>query len=156
MSRIHRFCRMGGIMRIKPSTLLIGLAAILVGIQLVPLSRTNPAVVQEPAWDSQETRALFMRACSDCHSNESKWPAYAYVAPMSWLVVRHVNDGREAFNTSEFEYSGSRAVKLANSVAKQIERGEMPLSSYLILHSEAKLTAAEKTALINGVKASFK
>jgi Haem-binding domain len=143
-------------MRIKPSALLIALAVIVVGIQLVPVSRINPAVVKEPTWDSPETRTLFMRACGDCHSNESKWPAYSYVAPVSWFVVRHVNDGRGELNVSEFDYSNSSAVKLANNAAKQIERGDMPLPSYLLIHSEAKLTAAEQTALINGLKGTFK
>lgn len=143
-------------MRLKPSTLAIALAVIALGIQLVPIARTNPAVAKEPAWDSTETRALYMRACGDCHSNESKWPAYAYVAPVSWFVINHVNEGRDSFNTSEFALSGSKATKLANSAAKQIERGDMPLPSYLLIHNEAKLTAAERTALINGLKASFK
>ena len=97
-----------------------------------------------------------MRACGDCHSNESKWPAYAYDAPVSWFVVHLVNDGREELNASEFELSSGSAQKLANKAAKNIERGEMPLSSYLLIHPEAKLTDAEKTVLINGIKASFK
>ena len=97
-----------------------------------------------------------MRACGDCHSNESKWPAYAYVAPVSWFVVHHVNDGRDGFNTSEFDFSSASAQKLAAKAGRQIERGEMPLSSYLLIHPEAKLADAEKTILINGIKASFK
>lgn len=143
-------------MRIKPSVLLTALVVVIVGLQLVPVSRTNPPVVKEPAWDTPETRALFMRACGDCHSNESKWPVYSYVAPVSWFVVQHVNDGREGFNVSDFEFSGNRAEKMAKEASELIERGDMPLPSYLILHSEAKLTDAEKTALINGIKASFK
>ena len=143
-------------MRIKPLNVLIVLGVVAAAIQLVPISRTNPPVTKEPAWDSPETRALYMRACGDCHSNESKWPAYDYVAPVSWFVARHVNDGREELNASEFELSSSSAQKLANKAAKNIERGAMPLSSYLLIHSEAKLTDAEKTALISGIKASFK
>ena len=61
-------------------------------IQLVPVQRTNPPVVAEPPWDSPETRALAVRACFDCHSNETVWPWYAYVAPVSWLVAHDTDE----------------------------------------------------------------
>ena len=69
-------------------------------IQLVPYGRdhTNPPVLAEPAWDAPRTRELFFQACKDCHSNETVWPGYASLAPMSWLVQHDVEEGREHFN----------------------------------------------------------
>ena len=63
---------------------------VLLIIQFVPYGRdhTNPPVIAEPAWDSPQTRALFFRACADCHSNETKWPWYSTIAPASWLITR--------------------------------------------------------------------
>ena len=89
------------------TVLATGVATVLVfgaGIQLVPYghTHTNPPVVQEPAWYSARTRQLFMAACADCHMNETQWPWYSSVAPVSWLVARHVQEGRERLNFSEW------------------------------------------------------
>ena len=88
---------------VKPLLLgAIGLAAL---IQLVPYGRShdNPPVTAEPQWDSPETQALVKRACYDCHSNETKWPWYSNVAPVSWLVQNDVNEGREHVNLTEWD-----------------------------------------------------
>ncbi len=76
----------------------------LVAVQFVPtgFSHSNPPVVAEPAWDSPATRALAVQACFDCHSNETEWPWYSRVAPMSWLVEADVKKGRAALNFSEW------------------------------------------------------
>lgn len=64
--------------------------------------QTNPPVQNEPAWDSDQTRALAQRACFDCHSNETKWPLYSRVAPLSYWINLHVLEGREELNFSEW------------------------------------------------------
>ena len=71
-------------------------------IQLVPtgVSFTNPPVMSEPKWDSPQTRALAQRACFDCHSNETAWPWYTHIAPVSWLTAHDVIDGRSRLNFS--------------------------------------------------------
>jgi hypothetical protein len=132
---------------------LLGLAALLVLLQLVPYGRdhTNPAKRAEPAWDSPETRALAVRACFDCHSNETRWPWYSHVAPMSWLLQHHVDDGREHLNFQEFD----RPQEDAHEAAEEVEEGEMPMWSYLLLHGDANLADAEKQALIRGLEATF-
>jgi len=78
--------------------------ALVIVIQLVPFGRnhTNPPVVQEPNWDSPRTRELAVRACFDCHSNETVWPWFSNIAPISWLVYRDVFEGREHLNYSEW------------------------------------------------------
>jgi len=122
-------------------------------IQLMPVgaARDNPPVVAEPAWDSPATRALFFRACADCHSNETKWPWYSRVAPVSWLVAHDVAEGRQHLNVSEW----NRAQRHARKAADEVREGEMPLPIYLPMHREARLTAEEKQRLVAGLVATF-
>lgn len=121
-------------------------------IQAVPFGRVhaNGALVSEPAWPDQETRALIVRGCYDCHSNEVKYPWYSNIAPISWLVADHVNEGRDALNFSEFAAS-SRA---ADDVIEQIQEREMPPSYFTRfgLHSTAKLSDAEITKLLASLR----
>lgn len=127
------------------------IAAIL--IQFLPFGRNhaNPPATKEPTWNSPATRELVRRACFDCHSNETVWPWYSNVAPVSWLVQNDVNGGRSHLNFSEWD----RPQRHAKDVAAQVKQGEMPLWFYLPLHSTARLSAAEKEALIDGAEKSF-
>ena len=131
----------------------VGLLVLLVAIQLVPFghNHTNPPVQAEPAWNSPETRALFIRACGDCHTNQTTWPWYSSVAPISWLIQRDVNEGRQKFNASEW----GRAKNKGDESAKEMRRGSMPPWFYIPLHPTANLTAAEKQQLIAGLAATF-
>ncbi|MEO8196477.1 MAG: heme-binding domain-containing protein [Thermoanaerobaculia bacterium] len=135
------------------SRVLLLLAGLLLAIQLVPYgwNHTNRAVVAEPKWDTPRTRELFFRACSDCHSNETKWPLYSRVAPVSWLVYNDVQEGREHLNVSQW----NRPQKDAHEAAEQLQKGEMPLPIYLPLHPEARLSAAEKAELVAGLTATL-
>ncbi len=121
--------------------------------QLVPYGRahSNPPVVQEPAWDTVQTRALFGRACNDCHSNQTDWSQQSNVAPVSWLTQWAVDEGRTAFNVSEWP-SGRRK---AADVAASVQRRQMPPEIYLSLHPEARLAVSERQALIQGLQATF-
>jgi mono/diheme cytochrome c family protein len=140
-------------------TVILGFVAVVVlfgAIQLIPVNRDNPPVVTQVRWDSQQTQALFQRACADCHSNETVWPTYAYIAPISWLVVRDVQEGRERFNISDLRAGGGegREGREGNSgedIQEVILEGSMPMSSYIMLHPSAKLTQEERQALANGL-----
>ena len=125
------------------------LGCLLLVAQFVPVDRTNPPVEAEPAWSSPRTRELARRACFDCHSHETKWPWYSYVAPASWLVAYDVHEGRSEFNVS--------AAKMgeADEAAEKLEEGEMPPAPYLLLHPEARLTPQEKAELARGLRATF-
>jgi len=125
-----------------------------VAIQLVPVNRTNPPVISEPNWDSPQTRELAQRACFDCHSNETTWPWYSYVAPMSWLVAHDVHEGRQTINFSEWQNVRGEG-RSAGEIAEVIRSGWMPPSSYLSLHPNARLTQAEQDALIQGMRATL-
>ena len=133
------------------------LGAVLVGVigvaQFVPVGapRTNPAVVAEPSWSSPRTRELFFRACADCHSNQTRWPWYSSVAPVSWLVRHDVEAGRRHLNVSEW----TRPQKNARKAAGELREGEMPLAMYLAAHAEARLEPADKAELIAGLEATF-
>jgi mono/diheme cytochrome c family protein len=107
--------------------------------------------VQEPAWDSPATRALAQKACFDCHSNETRWPGYASIAPMSWLIQNDVNNGRRHMNFSEWQLPQEHA----DDAAEQIREKEMPLPHYLWLHPESKLTDAEREQLAAGLSKMF-
>ena len=122
-------------------------------IQLVPYGwrRTNPPVVAEPRWDSPRTRVLFSRACSDCHGNQTRWPWYSRLAPVSWLVIKDVEEGRSHLNASEW----NRPQKDAHEAAGELRKGAMPLPLYLAAHPEARLSAAEKADLLAGLEATF-
>ena len=130
-------------------TILIAAVVVLLGIQLIPVKHDNPPVQQEPPWDSQQTRAYAKRACFDCHSNETDWPWYAYVAPISWFTAGHVHEGREHLNFSEWPLGEE------HDPAEEVEEGKMPLRSYTWLHPEARLTKAEKQEFIDGLRVTF-
>ena len=129
----------------------IVVVVIAIAIQFVPVDRSNPPVTQSVNWDSPETEALARRACMDCHSNETDWPWDAYIAPVSWLVVDHVSEGRQYLNFSEWDQPNA---ELDESV-EQIKQGSMPLQSYVLIHPDAKLSQSEKDALIAGLTATM-
>jgi mono/diheme cytochrome c family protein len=139
--------------------ILFGIAvAVFLLIQLVPYGKdhTNPPVTGEPAWDSPQTRELAKRSCFDCHSNETVYPWYSNIAPVSWLVMNDTQEGRGRLNFSEWEAGSRRAQRSADEVGEVIADGRMPLPIYLLQHPNAKLTDAEKQALITGLEASLK
>lgn len=133
--------------------LIAGALALFLLIQLVPYGRAhaNPPVVQEPQWDSPETRALAQRACFDCHSNETVWPWYSNIAPVSWLVQRDTDEGRQKLNFSEW----GRGEQEVDEIFEVVKEGEMPLPIFLITHPEARFNDLEKQALLEGILATF-
>lgn len=118
-------------------------------IQLIPYghNHNDPPVVQEPNWDSPQTRELTVRACFDCHSNQTVWLWYSNIAPASWLILRDVDEGRRSLNFSEWNRPQRRAEGAANTVAE----GRMPPIQYLIIHPNANLNNTEKNALAQGL-----
>jgi mono/diheme cytochrome c family protein len=141
----------------KKTILGVIIALVVVGllIQLIPLPGrgNNPAAVAEPPWDSPQTRALSKRACFDCHSNETVWTWYSYIAPVSWLVYNDTMAGRRRLNFSEWT-TGSQL--RTREIAEVVQSGEMPPAIYLPMHPPAQLTAVEKQQLITGLINSLK
>jgi len=172
---------------LKPRNLVIGVFGLLLLIQLVPvwLFQTNPPVGAEPAWDSPQTHALAQRACFDCHSNETQWPLYSRIAPVSWLITADVVRGRRHLNFSTWGAANSGgadarqagaedgseqgrfarqnacasvagSTRAGNQAAREVERDSMPPNYYLPLHPVARLSDAEKQQLAQGLCASLK
>lgn len=119
-------------------------------IQLIPYghNHANPPIVKEPAWNSPATRMLAKRACFNCHSYETTWPWYSRLAPASWLIYHDVQQGRRKVNFSNWQEVTGAQFK------REISSGEMPPIQYRLAHPEARLTAAEKQSLIDGLTAT--
>lgn len=126
----------------------VGIALLIgVGIQLKPVERTNPPVTQVVE-APDEVMAILRRSCFDCHSNETVWPWYSYVAPVSWKVTDHVNHGRRHVNFSQWdEYDAEERGEIIEESWEEVEKGGMPLQDYLNMHPEAELSDADRAVL---------
>jgi hypothetical protein len=126
-------------------------------IQFVPYGRDhrNPPDGALAAFDSPRTQELAQRACNDCHSNRTRWPWYASIAPISWRVQSHVNEGRGALNLTALNTASKEGAEAAGEAGETVLKGEMPPWDYLLMHPEARLTAAEKAELARGLDVTF-
>ncbi len=129
--------------------ILFALIFVLVVIQFIPVDRTNPPVIREPDWDSPKTRGFAVRACFDCHSNQTIWPIYAYIAPISWLVASDVSEAREKLNMSEWKPGDGK------KAAKEFRIGDMPVIYYKWMHPKSWLNKKEKEEFLKGLIATF-
>ena len=126
---------------------------LLLGIQLVPVNRNNPAVdpsesiyVTQPM--AHDVNAVFERSCKDCHSNETAWPWYSYVAPVSWVVARDVHQARQKMNFSEWgSYPAQQKEDRLEEICEQVTNGEMPDRKYALFHRSARITPQERDAV---------
>lgn len=124
------------------------LVVVIVGIQFIPVERTNPPVqsdIDAPA----EVKAILKRACYNCHSNETDWVWYTKVAPASFLAVKDVKDARKHLNFSEWGNYTDKTEKIKDEIWEEIREEQMPPWQYKIFHSESKLTPEEKNLLRN-------
>ena len=135
--------------------ILIGVVIVLVGIQFIRIDKTNPPVdaskdfmtITDPP---EEVEKLIRTSCYDCHSNESTYPWYSNIAPVSWWVKDHINEAREELNFSEWgTYEWKRTDHKLEECAEEVDEGEMPLKSYLIAHSEARLSDEDRAKLVD-------
>lgn len=130
---------------------LLALIVVFLAAQAVPYGRdhSNPPVNGEPEWANAETRQLMVRACFDCHSNEVRWPWYSNIAPISWAVWKHVDDGRNKVNYSEWDGPQGNA----DDSLDEVENGSMPPPYYTFggVHSDAKLSPEELATLTDGL-----
>lgn len=130
------------------------LAALFVLIQLVPYGRShaNPPVTAAAKFPDAQSAEIFETSCGDCHSNLTKWPWYSNVAPMSWLVQNHVDEGRSELNVSEWK----EPQPAMEEVEEQVVSGEMPPWNYTLIHSGAKLTDPEKAKLLAALEEIYR
>jgi heme-binding protein len=136
-------------MRKKLKWTVMILALIFIGLQFTNPGHTNPPFDETQTLQRTSTvpfgvSAVFARSCDDCHSNKTNWRWYTYIAPVSWLTVGHVNDGRAELNFSEWGRYGTRMKETRlNAICDQCKRGNMPLTSYARVHREVRLSADE-------------
>ena len=137
--------------RKKIAIVFIAAIVLFLVIQIIPVGsgHSNPPVKAEPKWDSPKTRELVKRACFDCHSNETVWPWYSYVAPVSWLVIQDADEGRSVMNFSEWT-PGMNEMK--EDITREVKSGRMPPSQYTLLHPNAVLSAEEKSMFLDGIQ----
>lgn len=128
----------------------IGCLAIFVLMQLVPYGwqHSNPPVIRDAPWPDAASESVARTSCYSCHSNETDWPVYSYVAPMSWLVRYDVDAARDEFNFSDWDEYGDDA----DDAIEMIEDGEMPLGRYTLIHRDAALTDQERQVLIEALR----
>jgi len=115
------------------------LVVVLIGIQFIPVERANPPVTEDIN-APLNVGSILRTSCYDCHSNETDWAWYSYVAPVSFLVAGDVKEGREHMNFSEWDkYDKKKKEELLEEIVEETEKGEMPLMMYTFTHPKAKL-----------------
>jgi len=128
-------------------------AVAFLGIQLYRPARTNPAIDPAQTIEAQTqitppVASILDRSCRDCHSNKTVWPWYTQVAPVSWWLTNHVNEGRHDLNISEWgKLPRDRQDRKLRQICDEVTDGQMPLSSYLPMHPAARLSDQDKQAL---------
>lgn len=140
--------------------LAIALLLVLVAFQIFQPARTNPqtdpkreihaSLAVDPA-----VASVWQRSCNDCHSHRTVWPWYSHVAPVSWLVVSDVNQGRKVLNFSEWAgYRPEEQQKQLSEICKEVSEGEMPGFSYTLMHRHAKLSTGDASAICGWTRTS--
>lgn len=132
-----------------PRVMLV-LVILFIGIQVMRPNRTNPLVVSDMIDElapPPEVAAALRRGCYDCHSHETRWPWYSAITPLSWYLAHHIEEAREHLNFSQWaDYNDPAALHKLEEALEEVEAGEMPLSSYLLLHPAGRWTDDELEA----------
>ena len=138
---------------LKWSRFFLGGFAVFLLIQWIPYGKdhSSPHVLRAPVWDSKETQAYFENSCADCHSNETRWPWYSHIAPVSWLIQRHVNEGRQKLNLSALGYQNNEIGEMAEAIWER----HMPPRDYLLLHADAVRKEDDLQRFIRGLERTF-
>ena len=142
--------------------IILGVVALFLLIQLFQIDSDNPPIdssldfitVTNPP---EQIRTILKTACYDCHSNETKYPWYSRIAPVSWWIRDHIDEARDELNFSEWgTYDLKRSNHKLEEMGEEVEEDEMPLTSYTLAHSESRLTEDQREALINWAKSQMK
>lgn len=138
--------------------ILLILIVLFVVAQFFRIDTTAPTIIPENTIVGQlnppaEIEAIITNACSDCHSYETKYPWYSQVAPVSWWLGHHIKEGRAHANFSKWtDYSSDDQAEILKRSARMVEKGFMPLGSYIPMHKEALMSPDQKSALVNWFK----
>ncbi|HEX9047085.1 MAG TPA: heme-binding domain-containing protein [Verrucomicrobiae bacterium] len=141
----------------KWKLLLLALAGGFAALQLFNPGRENPPVKNDfiaAAQPPPPVAASLRAACYDCHSRETRWPLYARIAPVSWLVASDVNEGREHLDFSDWPTDPAQAAKRLDRINEVVDYQEMPLKKYILLHADARLSAAQRKEILDWTDAA--
>ena len=131
----------------------LSVAVLFVICQLVPIRRDNPAINPSHTVEATEkltpaVKAVFGRSCLNCHSNQTRWPWYSYVAPVSWMISSDVHDARKAMNLSNWgSYSANKREEKLEEICEQVTNGDMPDRKYALFHRSSRITPQERDAV---------
>ncbi|HKV56068.1 MAG TPA: heme-binding domain-containing protein [Candidatus Binataceae bacterium] len=134
---------------------LIGVSVLFLAAQLIPVPRDNPSPRGAPDAPAA-VASILRRACYDCHSNQTRWPWYSAIAPVSWVVSRHVREARERLNFSQWaDYASDpeTAAQKLREIANLVQSGKMPPWYYRMMHQEARLDAGQSATLVRWARA---
>lgn len=133
--------------------IIVWIAVVFLAIQLIPVDREHKAVNKKDNFvdinkTPEDIRVILKNACYDCHSNETQYPDYAYIAPISWTIKDHINDGRKHLNFSEWgSYNKELKQNAIEKTISTVHDLEMPLPSYIGYHPKANLTTKQRKTL---------
>ena len=114
--------------------------------QVLPTDITKTVNVPDKVLD------IFKNACYDCHSNNTRYPWYVHIQPMGWMMARHIKNGKDNLNFNDFgSYSKRKQANKLQSIETSIKEGTMPLSSYVSMHTDARLSAEDKKLITDWV-----
>ena len=145
-------------MKILKKILLV-LFILFIGIQFIRPARNVggqglPADITRTVPIPDKVADIFKNACNDCHSNNTRYPWYVNIEPAGWMLANHIKEGKENLNLSEFgAYSKRKQANKLRAIAKSINEGTMPISSYTIMHTDAKLSTEDKKLITDWVTA---
>ncbi len=137
--------------------IIVVLAILFVVIQFFRIDKDNPSYAASDDFMTvenapKEIQVIMEKACYDCHSHQTEYPWYSNVAPVSWWLRHHIDEGREHLNFSEWAgYDAERREHKLEEMAEEVEEGEMPLNSYTWTHAGARLTDEEREMLVEWV-----
>ena len=133
---------------------LLGLGVVFIGIQFVPnelpaVQADNPGDIVLNGLATEEISAMLKTSCYACHSNETVYPWYSYVAPSSWLVAKDVREAREEVNFSTWqEYDMMDKLGILDDIAIEVKEGRMPMDIYTLMHPSGKLDDAQRAKIV--------
>lgn len=140
--------------------ILIAVVLLLIAIQFIPIKK-NQTVEESNQFltftsANPQVSEIIKTSCFDCHSNYTNYPWYNKIAPVSWYLNRHINEGKKHLNFSEWDsYDAGKKSHKLEECAELVGEGEMPLSSYTLIHKNAKLSEEQKTILVAFFKAKM-
>lgn len=137
--------------------ILLVILIVFIAIQFIQLAHNTsgqifPADITKTVSVPDNVLNIFKSACYDCHSNNTRYPWYVYIQPMGWVMARHIRNGKENLNFSDFgSYSQRKQANKLRAIETSIEEGSMPLSSYTIMHTDARLSVGDKKVIADWV-----